>query len=195
MNLALFDFDGTISTRDSFVQFLQQAVGQVRFAVCMTMLLPRVTAYKLELYPNYRLKEDVLIRLFSDWPLERLQRHVREYDRNVLPGIIRAGAMERIAWHKKKGDAVVIVSASLEVIVQPWCQRNDLALLATQLEVIDNRVTGRLKGRNCWGREKVHRVRSRYDLDEVDDIYAYGDSKGDRAMLEMASHSFYRPFH
>jgi HAD superfamily hydrolase (TIGR01490 family) len=195
MNLALFDFDGTISTRDSFVQFLQQAVGQVRFAVCMTMLLPRVTAYKLELYPNYRLKEDVLIRLFSDWPLERLQRHVREYDRNVLPGIIRAGAMERIAWHKKKGDAVVIVSASLEVILQPWCQRNDLALLATQLEVIDNRVTGRLKGRNCWGREKVHRVRSRYDLDEVDDIYAYGDSKGDRAMLEMASHSFYRPFH
>lgn len=195
MNLALFDFDGTISTRDSFVQFLQQAVGSVRFATCMTMLLPRVSAYKLKLYPNYRLKEDVLVRFFADWPLEQLQQHAREYDRKALPGIIRPKAMERIAWHKDRGDVVAIVSASLEMILEPWCRRNDLALLATQMETVENRLTGRIKGRNCWGKEKVHRVRAYYSLKEVNDIYAYGDSKGDQPMLAMASHPFYRPFH
>jgi len=195
MDLALFDFDGSISTQDSFVQFLQDAVGRVRFFRCMAQLLPRVIAYKCQLYPNYRLKEDVLQRLFAGCSMEQFQQHVRDYDRRKLPGIIRPKAMEKIAWHRERGDEIIVVSASLELVLSPWCRRNNLSLLATQMEVRDNCLTGRLKGRNCWGAEKVRRIKSFCPMDIVDEIYAYGDSSGDKAMLAIAAHPFYRPFH
>lgn len=194
MNLALFDFDGTISNRDSFLQFLLHAVGPFRLTACFLSLTPQVVAYKLGKYPNYRLKEEVLCRLFAGISLEQMRRHAHAYEQSKLEGIVRPGAMKKIAWHQQRGDVVVVVSASLELVLEPWCRRNGLQLLATRLEVRNDKVTGALQGNNCWGEEKVRRVRAAFQLENIDHIYAYGDSRGDWAMLELATHPFYRPF-
>lgn len=47
---------------------------------------------------------------------------------------------------------------------------------------------------NCHGIEKVNRIRNAVDLSNYDDIYAYGDSKGDSGMLDLATRRFYRSF-
>ncbi|STO97295.1 HAD family hydrolase [Helicobacter canis] len=55
-------------------------------------------------------------------------------------------------------------------------------------------VSGEFATPNCYGEQKAVRIRARYDLSNYAEIYAYGDSKGDRAMLELATHAFYKPF-
>jgi phosphoserine phosphatase len=47
---------------------------------------------------------------------------------------------------------------------------------------------------NCYGEEKVRRIRASYNLDEFNHIYAYGDSEGDKAMLDLAHEHDYKHF-
>jgi phosphatidylglycerophosphatase C len=58
--------------------------------------------------------------------------------------------------------------------------------------VKDGRVTGRFLTKNCSGKEKVRRIAERYDLESFDHIYAYGDTPGDKAMLDLADEKHYR---
>jgi phosphatidylglycerophosphatase C len=91
---------------------------------------------------------------------------------------------------------VVLASASLDLLVEPWARTAGVDdVLATRLQVRDGRLTGLIAGRNCYGREKVARLRALLgDLAGVD-LYAYGDSRGDRELLAAAQHPAYRPFH
>ena len=116
------------------------------------------------------------------------------YSLNRIDKITRRSAMQKISWHKKQGDTVVIVSASPKCWLEPWCAKNSLALLATKLEIKNGVITGKISGRNCYGDEKVRRISEAYDLEKFDYIYAYGDSIGDREMLGLANHKFYKFF-
>ena len=194
MNLAIFDFDGTISDRDSFLLFVREVAGRVRFFIGMAALSPRIVGYLIRYYPNYRLKEDVVTRFFANYSLPFLLKKASFFARDRLPGIIRPQAMQRIAWHADQGDRVVVVSATPDFILRPWCDAHGLELLATRLEEVDCRLSGRIEGVNCWGEEKVRRLVEHCRLDDFPEIFAYGDSRGDIPMLELATQPFYKPF-
>jgi len=194
MNLALFDFDGTISDRDSFLLFVKETVGAGRFYTGMAMLLPQIGKFLLRRYPNHSLKEDVLTRFFRNCPLDTFRQAADRFCRDTVPAILREKARQRLRWHLDQGDRVVVVSATPELILAPWCRRKGLDLLATRMEVVDNRLTGRIEGENCRDQVKVQRIISRYEVNDYPEIYAYGDTEGDRPMLAMATRSFYRPF-
>ena len=102
--------------------------------------------------------------------------------------------MEKIAWHNEQGYKVVVVSASIERWLKPWCDKNDLDMIATKIEVKDGIVTGKLLSKNCHGIEKANRVKEAYNLSDYDYIYAYGDSRGDKELLTLADERFYKPF-
>jgi phosphoserine phosphatase len=53
-------------------------------------------------------------------------------------------------------------------------------------------VTGRFLTRNCSGKEKVRRIEEQYDVKSFGYIYAYGDTPGDKAMLDLANERYYR---
>jgi len=192
--LALFDFDGTISDRDSFLLFVRHWAGPVRFPVRMAALAPQVARFLLGRYPNQRLKEDVLTRFFRGVAEEEFRQQAARFARERIPAILRPAALERLAWHRHKGHRLLVVSATPALILAPWCAEMDLELVATELEVSQGRLTGRIQGANCRGAAKVERIRALLDPDRFDDIYAYGDSDGDREMLALADHAFYRPF-
>jgi HAD superfamily phosphoserine phosphatase-like hydrolase len=116
----------------------------------------------------------------------------RTYARDVLPRVVRPRALERITWHKRQGDAVVVVSASLDVYLSCWCESMDVDLICTQLEERSGTLTGRYAGGDCCGGEKVRRIRERYDLGRYPLIYAYGDTGEDREMLDLAHEKYYR---
>lgn len=193
-HLALFDFDGTISSKDSLEDFIRFAVGDVKYYMGLAVLSPILGLYVLKLMPNHVAKQKMMAHFFKDWEAERFKALATRYALEQLPNILRPKAMERIRWHQQQGHTVVVVSASIECWLQPWCEQIGVALLGTQLETQQNRLTGRFSSPNCYGEEKVHRLHAAYALETYSEIYAYGDSSGDKPMLQLATHPFYKPF-
>ena len=102
--------------------------------------------------------------------------------------------MEKLQWHQQRGDRIIVVSASMENWLNPWCEMRSLELLSTRLEVEQGMLTGKFATANCHGKEKVNRIRGHVDLDDFEKIYAYGDTDGDREMLMLADEAFYKGF-
>jgi len=192
--IIFFDFDGTITTDDSLIKFIHFAIGNIKTIWGMFLLSPILITYKLKLIPNYKAKQLMLSYFFKGMDEEKFQKVAEEYSLKHIDTILRPKAMEKIAWHKKQGHTIVVVSASIECWIKPWCDKNNLDLIATKLEIKDGIVTGKFLTKNCYGIEKVNRVKEAYNLSDYNHIYAYGDSRGDRELLALADESFYKPF-
>lgn len=192
--IAFFDFDGTITTDDSLLKFIRFVVGDRRFLLGLIVLSPMLVLYKLKLIPNYKAKQYMLSWFFKGMSKDAFLKVANEYSLVHIDKILRLKAIEKINWHKNQGHKVVVVSASIECWLRPWCEKNNLELIATKLEIKDDIVTGKLLSKNCYGVEKVNRIKELYDLENFDYIYAYGDSSGDKQMLEIAHEKFYKPF-
>jgi len=192
--LALFDFDGTITTKDTLIDFIQFAKGKKRFFIGMAMLSPMLIAYKLKLIKNYRAKEYMLSHFFKNITKDEFNKIAKEYSLNHIPNILREDAIKKIKWHKDRNHKLVIVSASIECWLKPWCDKNSIEIISTKLDFKNSKFTGKFATKNCYGKEKVNRIKSLYKLKDFNYIYAYGDSKGDKEMLSIANKSFYKPF-
>ncbi|HVS97746.1 MAG TPA: HAD-IB family hydrolase [Puia sp.] len=196
--IAFFDFDGTITTHDTLLEFIRFSKGPVRFYFGFLVNSPWLVAMRLKLISNHQGKQKVLSWFFRKTPLTGFQEVCRRFTTDRLHRLIRPKALEEIGRLREKGFTVVVVSASPVNWLCQWAEQTGVSLLATQLETTPPgaiiRLTGRILGRNCHGAEKVRRIREAYDLSGYDEIYAYGDTKGDRPMLALATHSFYKPF-
>ncbi|MGB8195218.1 MAG: HAD-IB family hydrolase [Chitinophagaceae bacterium] len=192
--IAFFDFDGTITTKDTFLEVIKYQKGLFRFYAGLLLNIHYILAWKTGLLPNYVAKQKVLRFYFGNTPLETFQQRCDAFENDVLPGLIRPKALKEIERLKQAGAEVVIVSASPGHWSRQWRDGLQLQSLMTRLEVKDGKLTGRFDGKNCHGEEKVCRIRDEYDLSSYDEIYCYGDSKGDMPMLKIATISFYRPF-
>lgn len=194
MIVAFFDFDHTITTKDSFIDFAHFVKGKKAFNKVIVDNLFKVVGYKLGIVSGGKIKEVFLKALFKGMSEEEFKKKGREYAEKCIPKITNPKAIERLQWHKQQGHHIVIVTASINFWIQPWTNTQQFDLIATQIEVVENKITGCLKGENCNGSEKVRRIRERYDLSQISDSYAYGDSKGDKEMLQLAKRSFFRYF-
>jgi HAD superfamily hydrolase (TIGR01490 family) len=187
MNLALFDFDGTITTREMFSDFMQFAVTPRRLAVGRVVLAPVVIGYKLGIVSGNVIRSRAVRFGFRGEPASRVGHAGERFSREVLPGVLRSQALERIAWHKAQGDVVVVVSGALDVYLEHWCRQHRLELICSMLEIVDGRLTGRYRGDQCVGVEKSRRVLEQYDLNDFSEVYAYGDTHEDLDLLGLAS--------
>jgi len=194
MKLALFDFDGTISNKDSMIDFLEYSYGKANLKRTLITLSPYLLLYKLGCYSNQKAKERLLSKYFKDMPLTKFQGLALDYSVNRMPLIIKESAVKKIQWHQSQGHRVVVVSASIEAWLLPWCDKMKIELLSSQLEVYDGLVTGLLYGANCYGQQKIERIKKSYDLKKYKAIIAYGDSKGDKEMLDLADERHFKPF-
>jgi phosphatidylglycerophosphatase C len=192
--LILFDFDGTITTKDSLLEFLIFYKGITRFTWGMLLLSPIIASYLIKLIPNWKGKQMVLKYFLSGENLNEFNVRCRAFTEKKLPALIRPGALKAIEEYKKEGAVVAVVSASAENWVAPWCEKVGILCIATQLEIKNGVVTGNLCGANCFGPEKVNRIKKQFLLSDYDHIIAYGDSSGDREMFGIAHKHHYKPF-
>jgi len=192
--LALFDFDGTISNKDSFIEFLIFSQGYFRLCVKLLPLTPVIIQYLFKLITNETAKEKALRQLFKGWDEKRWQQEGKCFTEQRLPRIIRPGALEKLQWHKDQGHDVYVVTASVNYWLEAWCTRYGAQLISTRLEMIDGKFTGNFLTRNCYRAQKVERIKAVIDLSQYDYIYAYGDSLGDTEMLAIANEAHYRYF-
>jgi phosphatidylglycerophosphatase C len=192
MNLALFDFDGTITVKDTFVPFVRFAMRPRRMPIATARFLPMGFGYQLG-WVSAAQARPVFVRLALGGELSsRVGDKGLSYACTVLPGVVRREAMDRIKWHRDQGDLVAVVSGSLDTYLVHWCSSQGVDLICTQLEESNGELTGRYVGRDCIGAEKVRRIRERYDLAAYPVIYAYGDTEDDREMLGLAQKKYFR---
>ena len=194
MSLALFDFDGTLTRRDSLLHFTEYAVGRTRLVAGLMTLSPWLVAMRSGLVSNHRTKERYFARFFGGMEATRFEAVARRYALERLDRIVSPVALDRLEWHRRAGHTVVVVSASCRQWLEPWCTARGAALICTELEVDEGRITGRLAGPNCHGPQKVVRIRAELDPERFERVFAYGDSRGDREMLAIADEPFYRTF-
>lgn len=192
--IAFFDFDGTITTRDTLLEFIKFSRGKRRFYIGFLLNSPYLVAYKLKLISNQRAKEKVLTHFFGNMPLHEFQELCQSFAKEVIPRLVRPGSLERIRELQNKGTSVIIVSASPENWISDWAKSINAGLIATRLLVNGERLTGTIQGKNCYGEEKVNRIKAEYDLTGYEVIHAFGDSSGDKQMLAVATHRHYKPF-
>lgn len=192
MNIAFFDFDGTITKKDTLIDFIIYAVGFKTFLLKFIMLMPWLLLYAMNIMSNWRVKEKVLLVYFKSWDLGTFNKCAYKYATERVPLLVNVQARNAITKHKENNDTIVVVTASCENWVKPWCDSQSIDCLATQLEVKDGKITGRFNGSNCYGQEKVNRIRQTYNLNKYKCIYAYGDSLGDENMLALADIRFYK---
>jgi phosphatidylglycerophosphatase C len=192
LNLALFDFDGTITTIGTYPGFLRFAVDHKRALIGGFFLSPLIFGYKVGLIPDRVIRLVLTRASFQGDSAARIREAGWEYARDALPAVLRQEAVDRINWHKTKGDRVVVVSASLDVYLHHWCTKMGIDVICSELEEKGGRLTGRYVGRDCCGAEKLRRIRERYDVSRYATIYAYGDSDEDLDMLSLAQEKYFQ---
>lgn len=193
-HLALFDFDGTITKKDSLKEFLLFYHGWAKICIGFVILSPILTLYAIKVIPNHVAKQILLRYFFGKEPVDIFNNKCKDFAMQYIPKIIRADAILRINHHLTNHDKVVVVSASPENWVKPWSDSIGLSCIATKLEVRDNKITGKYFGKNCYGQEKVKRIEENINLSEFNQISAYGDSRGDREMIALAHNKYYKFF-
>ena len=193
-----FDFDGTLTTSDTLLEFIKYAKGRGRFLMVFLMYSPLLVLMKLHLYPNWKAKQQIFAHLFAGMRIEKfvaLCRGFAEESQHLL----RPKGITLVHEALVAGAQVFIVSASIDNWVRPFFEIRNLKgvqVLGTQIEVEDGKLTGNFKSNNCYGKEKVHRIaevlksfeRSEYEIE------AFGDSRGDKEMLAFADKGHFKPF-
>ena len=186
-NIAAFDFDGTLTTRDSFPAFIRFAVGVPRFLAGFLLYSPLLVLMKLRLYPGDKAKEKVFSFFFKGWEYGRFKALGSAFA-SEIEDMRNEPVISRLQEHIAHGDTVYVISASIRDWVEPWSlQQSVHAVLATEVEVdADGRLTGRFSTRNCNGEEKVNRLLQVEPRRDSYALAAYGDSRGDEPLLALA---------
>jgi HAD superfamily hydrolase (TIGR01490 family) len=191
VNLALFDFDGTVTTRDTFKPFLYYATGRARTTIGTALLGPIVAANRLGLVKATELRRAAAYVCFRGRHEAEIDEIGERYSRELDP-LVRPEMLFKIRWHQAQGDEVAVVSASLASYLRCWCSRVGVERISTELEAKAGILTGRYAGADCTGPEKARRVRARYDLARYTTIYAYGDTPEDAELLDLAHERLFR---
>lgn len=192
--IVAFDFDGTLTVRDSFTQFLRWRAGAGGWFLGLTRMAGDLAAYAGD-RDRGRLKAASVREFLKGTPRAQLEADAEAFAGQVWPGFIRHDALACWKDWGAKGAYRVIVTASPETTVAPFARRLEAdALLGTPLVFdADDRVTGAFAGPNCRGEEKVRRLRAAFGED-MKLAAAYGDTTGDTEMLAMAAEAGFRRF-
>lgn len=184
--IAFFDFDGTLTDKDSLVLFALHSVGIWKYAYGLMASLPAIFKWKIGISTNSFAKEILLSHLYKgkskDWFETKAKSFIRVVDDNL-----NDKGIEILKKHRAEGDEICIVTASPEIWIKPWAMSNGIKkVIGTELKFDSNGdFTGRFLTPNCHGKEKVERILKCYPEIKSCKTCAYSDSESDKPMLEV----------
>ena len=178
-----YDFDGTLTIRDTLLEFICFACGTARFLLGFLLYSPLLVLMKLRLYSNGKAKQKVFAHFFQGMAIGEFDALCQDFA-HTHRHLLRPEVVRQLEQALSEGSEVLVVSASIDNWVQPFFPK--VKVLGTQIEVIDGCLTGHFLTPNCYGQEKVRRILALYPDRSEYHLTAFGDSRGDREMLAFA---------
>lgn len=192
--LYCFDFDGTLTTRDTMFLFLKH-YNRRKFYFEFARHSPLFVLLKLGFANAERVKKSFISSVLRGESEKKLLKTADLFFEENFPVIMRENALGFIHNLDRENTGSVIVTASLDLWVRPFARHFGMDLLATEA-LFDNGIfTGKFRTANCNGPEKVVRLRAYMSGRKFDKVIAFGDTPSDKPMMEWADESHYRFFH
>jgi phosphatidylglycerophosphatase C len=187
-SIAFFDFDGTITTKDTLFEIIKFQKSKLYFYLGIVLNIVWLTAYTIGLLKSKVVKEKLLTFFFKNTSVKVFNQKCSDFCNTALPAIICPKMLQQIKALQDKGVKIVIVSGSATNWILPWAIRHNIDnVIATNLQTVNEHITGKIEGENCNGQEKVNRILALYNLSDYSKIYCFGNSIGDKPMLGLAS--------
>lgn len=190
----IYDFDGTLTRRDSFLDFIRYTCGSRSLYCGLLLFSPLLILMKLRLYANGRAKERLFTHFFQGMSIRVFDDLCAKYGLSRADLLLDA-ARKAVNEVASNGYRIFIVSASVDRWVLPFFRDvPNVTVIGTQIEVENGLITGRFSTPNCYGVEKVRRIQALLPYREQYKLIAHGDSRGDKEMLNYADQGYFRPF-
>jgi glycosyltransferase 2 family protein len=193
--VAVFDVDGTLLHGDCLGLAARRSKGFAGQLLAALECLPWLIGWQLRLLSTGRVKEKAIAAFgiceavntanaegHADWLLGEMR------------GQLRLEALQRLRWHQQRGDRVLLCSASPRLLIQPLADWLGVELLCTELQSINGLWHPVLSSPNCKGKEKVRRLKELLISLESLVLEVYGDSRGDKEMLLIATFPHFQSF-
>lgn len=190
---AFFDFDGTLTMTDTVLPFCRYVARRKGFPFWIRLLRqsPYLIGYLLGLVSNLTAKEKLFAVFLAGLRLPEIEILATDFAQLELPKFLRKEGMQKLHYHREQGYCCVLVSASLVLYLLPWAKQQGFEeVLATELEVLGEQLTGRVAGENCLADVKVQRIEAKWGVDCWLSSYAYSDSLVDTPLLRKAEYGF-----
>lgn len=192
--LYFFDFDGTLTYKDTMFLYLK-FYNSAKFNFQFLKHIPLFILLKLKLANAEKVKKSFISCILKGQSKTKIEEKSQRFFEKYYPEIIRENAIEFIQNIDREHTESYLVTASLDIWVKPFAEKFKMNLLATRAEFKNEIFTGNFVGNNCNGGEKVHRIKEALQGKKFDKTIAFGDTSGDKEMLEWANESHFEFFH
>lgn len=192
--LYLFDFDGTLTHKDTMFLFLK-FYNPAKYSFQFLKHVPLFVLLKVKLASAEAVKKSFISSILKGESKYQIEKKAKLFFEENYPSLFRENALDFINNINRENTESYIVSASLDIWVKPFAEKFDMTLLATKAEFKDDIFTGKFIGKNCNKDEKVCRIEAELGDKKFDKIIAFGDTSGDKPMFKFANESHYRFFH
>lgn len=173
----IYDFDNTIFKGDSSNKFIWYSLIRHPLIVLWSFIktLKELIKWLFKKSNLGLIKSELFsfVKYIKNLP-EYMDKYVLKHQKNI----------KKFYLDQMKDDDVII-SASFEFIVRPFCDKLGIKhIIATEYDVEN----GHIIGKNCKGPEKIERFRKIFPKNKVK--YAYSDSLSDIPMFKIAEKGF-----
>nr|MBX2876561.1 haloacid dehalogenase-like hydrolase [Saprospiraceae bacterium] len=193
-SIAIFDLDGTITSKDTFLEFIRMTHGSIRLYAGFLLNGLSMAKYFLKRIDNQTFKEIIFGHFYKGYKEADLRALGVKFSENILPTICFPKALERLKYHQENNHEIVILTASSSIWLGDWCHQNNFTLIGTEYEVHKGKITGKIAGKNCYGEEKVQRLLAKFQLQDYTKSFGYGDSKADQYFLDIMDEGYLNKF-
>ncbi|MEM6988291.1 MAG: HAD-IB family hydrolase [Pseudomonadota bacterium] len=189
--LAVFDLDGTLTSKDTYKRFLRQRLRARpwRAVTCVTLPWHYHVAVS-QRRDHVWLKLKALKAVVAGSSRAELASFAERFARDVVETDVSAAARDRIASHRAAGDNVVLCSASFDFYVEAIGAALGFdQVICTRSSWRNDRLVAAIDGENCFGDEKIRRLDAyvaRLDSTARPTVTAYTDHHSDLPLLEWA---------
>ena len=190
--LFLFDFDGTLTNKDTLFDFLQFSFPE-SYKWGFIKFIPLFLLTKFKILDAGKVKERFISYFMKGKSRSEIETLSQNYFEARKSSIFRPKALEYIKDLAHETDKY-IVTASLDIWVKPFSKYLGVRLISTEAEFKEDIFTGKFATHNCNNKQKVERIVKEIQLSQFNEVYAFGDTKGDKYMLELSTNPHFKYF-
>ncbi|MEW6994409.1 HAD-IB family hydrolase [Colwelliaceae bacterium MEBiC 14330] len=193
--VAVFDFDRTITNRHTFWRFLIFLIGPVKFWLIAVTLIPAAIRYLRGNISMMQAREVMIRRCMKGVSYETYKKRGLLFAQTKLNQWLNQEAIEKLRWHQQNNHRCLLISNSADCYLEPWSiDMGFESMSGSRFEQDQEKLTGKLIGEHCQGPEKLVRLKGILGDTRKYSLYAYGDSVGDKELLDIADYPFLRCF-